>query len=97
MACDEAVAGIMITNPNTLGLFEEHIEEVVRSVHGAADSSMAMAPTVNALAGIARPGDLGFDVIHPQSAQDVLDAPWWRWAEPGHWRLDASKFCPDHW
>jgi glycine dehydrogenase subunit 2 len=63
-ACDGSVAGIMMTNPNTLGLFEEHIGEVVRLVHGCGGLVYGDGANMNALAGIARPGDLGFDVMH---------------------------------
>ena len=64
VACDESVAGIMMTNPNTLGLFEEHIEEVVNLVHACGGLVYGDGANMNALAGIARPGDLGFDVMH---------------------------------
>jgi glycine dehydrogenase subunit 2 len=64
VACDDTVAGIMITNPNTLGLFEEHIEEVVRLVHGCGGFVYGDGANMNALAGIVRPGDLGFDIMH---------------------------------
>jgi len=63
-ACDATVAGIMMTNPNTLGLFEEHIGEVVRLVHACGGLVYGDGANMNALAGIARPGDLGFDVMH---------------------------------
>jgi glycine cleavage system P protein (glycine dehydrogenase) subunit 2 len=63
-ACDDTVAGIMITNPNTLGLFEEQIREVVRLVHGCGGLVYGDGANLNALAGVARPGDLGFDVMH---------------------------------
>jgi glycine dehydrogenase subunit 2 len=63
-ACDDTLVGIMITNPNTLGLFEEHIEEVVRLVHGCGGLVYGDGANMNALAGIARPGDFGFDVMH---------------------------------
>jgi glycine cleavage system P protein (glycine dehydrogenase) subunit 2 len=64
VACDNTVAGIMITNPNTLGLFEEHIAEVVRLVHACGGLVYGDGANLNALAGIARPGDLGFDAMH---------------------------------
>jgi len=64
VACDETVAGIMITNPNTLGLFEEHIQHVVHLVHECGGLVYGDGANMNALAGIARPGDLGFDVMH---------------------------------
>jgi len=63
-ACDDTLAGIMITNPNTLGLFEEHIAEVVRLVRDCGGLVYGDGANMNALAGIARPGDLGFDVMH---------------------------------
>src|SRR4029077_20278042 len=63
-ACDRTVAGIMMTNPNTLGLLEEHIGEVVRLVHDCGGRFYGDGANLNALAGIARPGDLGFDVMH---------------------------------
>jgi len=64
VACDDTVAGIMMTNPNTLGLFEEHIAEVVRLVHDCGGLVYGDGANMNALAGIARPGDFGFDVMH---------------------------------
>jgi glycine dehydrogenase subunit 2 len=63
-ACDDTVAGIMMTNPNTLGLFEEHIGEVVRLVHECGGLVYGDGANMNALVGIVRPGDLGFDVMH---------------------------------
>jgi glycine dehydrogenase subunit 2 len=63
-ACDDTVAGIMITNPNTLGLYEEHIEEVVRLVHDSGGLVYGDGANMNAVVGVARPGDLGFDVMH---------------------------------
>jgi glycine dehydrogenase subunit 2 len=63
-ACDENLAGIMITNPNTLGLFEEQIEEVVLLVRDCGGLVYGDGANMNALTGIARPGDLGFDVMH---------------------------------
>jgi glycine dehydrogenase subunit 2 len=63
-ACDPTLAGIMMTNPNTLGLFEERIGEVVRLVHDCGGLVYGDGANMNALAGIARPGDIGFDVMH---------------------------------
>jgi glycine dehydrogenase subunit 2 len=62
--CDETVVGLMLTNPNTLGLFEEHILEVAELVHGCGGLMYGDGANVNALLGIAKPGDLGFDVMH---------------------------------
>ena len=63
-ACDDTVVGLMLTNPNTLGLFDEHIEEVIRLVHGCGGLMYGDGANLNALLGIVRPGDLGFDVMH---------------------------------
>src|SRR5215469_3208067 len=63
-ACDQNLAGVMMTNPNTLGLFEEQIEEVVRLVHDCGGLVYGDGANMNAVVGIARPGDLGFDVMH---------------------------------
>ncbi len=62
--CDDTLAGLMITNPNTLGLFEEHIEEVVQAVHEAGGLVYGDGANLNALLGVARFGDMGFDVVH---------------------------------
>ncbi len=57
-------AGMMLTNPNTLGLFDEHIEEICHLVHEAGGLMYGDGANMNAMVGIARPGDLGFDVLH---------------------------------
>jgi glycine dehydrogenase subunit 2 len=62
--CDATLAGLMVTNPNTLGLFEENLEEVVSLVHEAGGLVYGDGANLNALLGIARPGDLGIDVMH---------------------------------
>jgi glycine dehydrogenase subunit 2 len=58
------VAALMITNPNTLGLFEEHIAELCEIVHAGGGLVYGDGANLNALLGIARPGDLGIDVMH---------------------------------
>jgi glycine dehydrogenase subunit 2 len=60
----DTIAGIMITNPSTLGLFEENIEAIVKAVHGCGGLVYGDGANMNAIVGIARPGDLGFDVMH---------------------------------
>ncbi len=61
---DERLAGIMLTNPNTLGLFERSIEEIARAVHGAGGLLYYDGANLNAIMGRVRPGDMGFDVVH---------------------------------
>jgi glycine dehydrogenase subunit 2 len=62
--CDDTLAGFMITNPNTLGLFEEHVEEITKIVHDAGGLVYGDGANMNALLGIAKPGDLGIDILH---------------------------------
>jgi glycine dehydrogenase subunit 2 len=62
--CDDTLAGLMLTNPNTLGLFDEHVEDVNRLVHAAGGLVYGDGANLNALLGVTRPGDLGFDVMH---------------------------------
>ena len=62
--CDERLAGIMLTNPNTLGLFDQNIIEAINMVHQAGGQVYGDGANLNALLGIAKPGDLGFDVMH---------------------------------
>src|SRR4029453_13167359 len=58
------VAGLMLTNPNTLGLFERNISEICQIVHDAGGLVYMDGANMNALVGVARPGDMGVDVIH---------------------------------
>jgi glycine dehydrogenase subunit 2 len=58
------VAGLMLTNPNTVGLFERNIREICRIVHDAGGLVYMDGANMNALVGWARPGDMGVDVIH---------------------------------
>ncbi len=62
--CDETLAGLMLTNPNTLGLFDENVIEVIEMVHNAGGLVYGDGANLNALLGIVRPGDLGFDIMH---------------------------------
>jgi len=61
---DEDVAGLMITNPNTLGLFEEDILEIARIIHGVGGLLYYDGANLNAIMGRVRPGDMGFDIVH---------------------------------
>ena len=61
---DRNVAGLMLTNPSTLGLFEENILQISDIVHNAGGLLYYDGANMNAVMGIARPGDMGFDVVH---------------------------------
>ncbi len=63
-ALSDRVVGIMITNPNTLGLFEEQIVEVAELIHSCGGLVYGDGANMNALIGILRPGDVGIDVMH---------------------------------
>ena len=63
--CDEGgVAGLMLTNPNTVGIFERNITEICDTIHAAGGLVYMDGANMNALVGVARPGDMGVDVIH---------------------------------
>jgi glycine dehydrogenase subunit 2 len=62
-ASDE-VACLMLTNPSTLGLFEPNIEEIERIIHGVGATLYYDGANLNAIMGICRPGDMGFDIVH---------------------------------
>ncbi|HIQ82768.1 MAG TPA: aminomethyl-transferring glycine dehydrogenase subunit GcvPB [Candidatus Pullichristensenella stercorigallinarum] len=57
-------AGLMLTNPNTLGIFDENILEITQIVHEAGGLCYYDGANLNAVMGVARPGDMGFDVVH---------------------------------
>jgi glycine dehydrogenase subunit 2 len=61
---DDRVAALMLTNPNTLGLFESHVGALAEAVHGAGGLVYLDGANMNALMGVARPGDMGVDVMH---------------------------------
>jgi glycine dehydrogenase subunit 2 len=61
---NDEVAGIMMTNPNTLGIFEKDIIEIARLVHQNGSLLYYDGANLNALLGISRPGDMGFDIMH---------------------------------
>lgn len=62
--CDETTVGLMLTNPNTLGLFEQEILEVTAAVHEAGGLVYGDGANLNAILGAVKPADLGFDVLH---------------------------------
>ncbi len=61
---NDEIAGIMMTNPNTLGLFEKDIKEIAALVHEAGGLLYYDGANMNPLIGVVRPGDMGFDVLH---------------------------------
>ncbi|MCF0141208.1 MAG: aminomethyl-transferring glycine dehydrogenase subunit GcvPB [Mogibacterium sp.] len=62
--CNEETAGLMLTNPNTVGLFDKNILEVTKIVHDCGGLCYYDGANLNAVMGIVRPGDMGFDCIH---------------------------------
>jgi len=61
---DHDTAGLMLTNPNTLGLFEKSIKRIVEVVHSVDSLLYYDGANLNAIAGIVKPGELGFDIVH---------------------------------
>ncbi len=61
---DEDVAAVMLTNPNTLGLFESQIEKIAKIAHDVGALLYMDGANLNALLGMVRPGDMGFDIVH---------------------------------
>ncbi len=62
--CDDTVAGLMLTNPNTLGLFDENVLKVTEMVHDCGGLVYGDGANMNALLGICRPAELGIDIMH---------------------------------
>lgn len=62
--CGEDMAGMMITVPNTLGVFETHIKEIIEIIHGCGGLMYMDGANMNAMLGVAKPAELGFDVMH---------------------------------
>ena len=60
----EDVACLMLTNPNTLGVFDENIEEMARLIHEVGGTLYYDGANLNAVMGKSRPGDMGFDIVH---------------------------------
>lgn len=64
VAIDEETAGLMLTNPNTLGLFESNIERIAQIIHDAGALLYMDGANLNAQMGIVKPGKIGFDILH---------------------------------
>jgi glycine dehydrogenase subunit 2 len=63
-ALDDDVAGLMLTNPNTLGLFERDIEKIAAALHKVGGLLYYDGANFNSIVGVVRPGDMGFDIVH---------------------------------
>jgi glycine dehydrogenase subunit 2 len=63
-ALDDSVAGLMLTNPNTLGLFERDIKEIAAAMHRVGGLLYYDGANFNSIVGVVRPGDMGFDIVH---------------------------------
>ena len=62
--CSDEIACLMLTNPNTLGIFDPNIEEIAKIVHGVGATVYYDGANLNAIMGDVRPGDMGFDIVH---------------------------------
>lgn len=63
-ALDDDVAGLMLTNPNTLGLFERDIDKIAEALHAVGGLLYYDGANFNSIVGVVRPGDMGFDIVH---------------------------------
>ena len=63
-AAGDDIAGLMLTNPNTVGLFDKNIREITQIVHDCGGLCYYDGANLNAVMGIVRPGDMGFDIVH---------------------------------
>jgi glycine dehydrogenase subunit 2 len=63
-ALDDSVAGLMLTNPNTLGLFERDIQKIAAALHEVGGLLYYDGANFNSIVGVVRPGDMGFDIVH---------------------------------
>lgn len=63
-AVDDDTAGLMLTNPNTLGIFEEDVDDIARVIHEVDGLVYYDGANLNAILGVVRPGDMGFDIVH---------------------------------
>ena len=70
-------AGLMMTNPSTCGVFERQITDIARVVHEAGGLLYYDGANLNAILGKVKPGDMGFDVLAHESAQDLRNPAWW--------------------
>ena len=93
-------AAVMLTNPSTLGLFERRITELLDAVHGAGALAYMDGANMNAVMGRFKPGEAGFDVMHSQPPQDLLDAArrWRPRRRAGRGRRRTwRRSCPRRW
>ena len=77
---DEDTAALMLTNPSTLGVFENEIHKIADILHAKGALLYMDGANMNALVGKVRPGDFGVDVMHLNLHKTFLDSAWRRWA-----------------
>ena len=91
------VACLMLTNPNTLGLFDENIAEIAATIHAAGGTLYYDGANLNAVMGHSRPGDMGFDIVHVNLHNVSFSQPhgWWRGrGRSSISRLGANRAIP---
>lgn len=93
-AVGDDTAGLMLTNPNTVGLFDKNILEITRIVHDAGGLNYYDGANLNAIMGVVRPGDMGFDVIH-LNLHKTFSTPHGG-GGPGSGPVGCKAFLKDH-
>src|SRR5439155_6349545 len=93
-AMDESVAALMVTNPNTLGLFEEEIEAVAAAVHARGGLVYMDGANFNALMGVAKPADMGIDVMQFNLHKTFSTSQ--GGCGPGAWPLAVQQSIDDY-
>jgi glycine cleavage system protein P-like pyridoxal-binding family len=93
-ALSPAVAALMLTNPSTYGLFETNIQEIADMTHGCGALLYYDGANLNALMGICRPGDMGFDIVHVNTHKSLATPH--GGGGPGAGPLGVKSFLVDH-
>ena len=94
-ALNDDVAGIMLTSPNTLGLFDPHIKEICDLIHSVDGLVYYDGANLNAILGKARPGDIGFDIVHLNLHKTFATPHGGGGPAPGRsaWRKSSCRTC----
>lgn len=99
MAVGPDTAGLMLTNPNTVGIFDRNILEITKIVHDAGGLCYYDGANLNAIMGIVRPGDMGFDCVHSNLHKTFATPHGGGGPAPEQWAAKAfcARICLGRW